>query len=82
MAKCSITSVLCHSCAAQLGIPDIIHNHGRLITLPRLVSALHIAPNKTSIIYRLMRMLVNSGFFATTKAANGQGEGKKKKPMF
>ncbi|KAJ6367787.1 hypothetical protein OIU78_000366 [Salix suchowensis] len=62
-------------CAAQLGIPDIIHNHGRQITLPRLVSALHIAPNKTSIIFRLMRMLVNSGFFATTKAANGQGEG-------
>ncbi|KAJ6707119.1 hypothetical protein OIU85_027467 [Salix viminalis] len=31
----------------------------------------------------LMRMLsVNSSFFATTKAANGQGEGKKKKPMF
>ncbi|KAI5590917.1 hypothetical protein BDE02_04G043200 [Populus trichocarpa] len=62
-------------CAAQLGIPDIIHNHGRPITLPHLVSALPIAPNKTSIIYRLMRMLVHSGFFATTKAANGQGEG-------
>nr|APR63646.1 6a-hydroxymaackiain methyltransferase family protein-like 1 [Populus tomentosa] len=62
-------------CASQLGIPDIIHNHGRPITLPHLVSALHIAPNKTGIIYRLMRMLVHSGFFATTKAAGGQGEG-------
>ena len=62
-------------CAAQLGIPDIIHNHGRPITLPELVSALHIPPNKSSCIYRLMRMLVHSGFFATTKAVIGQGGG-------
>ncbi|KAG5222832.1 hypothetical protein OIU78_024728 [Salix suchowensis] len=62
-------------CAAQLGIPDIIHNHGRPVTLPELVSALHIPTNKTSCMYRLMRMLVHSGFFATTEAVTGGGGG-------
>lgn len=54
-------------CCVQLGIPDIIHNHGEPITLSELVSALRIDQNKASCIYRLMRMLVHSGFFATTK---------------
>ncbi|XWS18452.1 hypothetical protein CRYUN_Cryun32bG0044800 [Craigia yunnanensis] len=54
-------------CAVQLGIPDIIHNHGEPITLSELVSALRIDQTKTSCRYRLMRMLVHSGFFATTK---------------
>ncbi|KAK6264672.1 hypothetical protein SCA6_020106 [Theobroma cacao] len=54
-------------CAVQLGIPDIIHNHGESITLSELVSALQIHPDKTSCVYRLMRLLVHSGFFGTTK---------------
>ncbi|XP_021294631.1 probable O-methyltransferase 3 [Herrania umbratica] len=61
-------------CAVQLGIPDIIHNHGRPITLSELVSALHIDPAKDSCIYRLMRLLVHSGFFATTKVDADQEE--------
>ncbi|XP_022777331.1 probable O-methyltransferase 3 [Durio zibethinus] len=59
-------------CAVQLGIPDIIHNHGEPITLSELVSALHIDSTKASCIYRLMRMLVHSGFFATTKVDKDQ----------
>ncbi|KAF2303263.1 hypothetical protein GH714_016146 [Hevea brasiliensis] len=59
----------------QLGIPDIIHNHGKPITLPELVSALRIHPTKISCVYQFMRMLVFSGFFSTTKAPNGQEEG-------
>ncbi|KAF2305173.1 hypothetical protein GH714_002748 [Hevea brasiliensis] len=62
-------------CAVQLGIPDIIHNHGKPITLPELVSALGIHPTKTCFVYRFMRMLVFSGFFSTTKAPNAQEEG-------
>ncbi|XP_022724600.1 trans-resveratrol di-O-methyltransferase-like [Durio zibethinus] len=58
--------------AVQLGIPDIIHNHGEPITLSELVSALRIDPTKTSCIYRLMRVLVLSGFFATIKVDKNQ----------
>lgn len=54
-------------CAVQLLIPDIIHSHGKPITLPELVSALQVHPTKTSSLYRLMRLLVHSGFFSTTK---------------
>ena len=53
-------------CAIQLGILDIIHSHGQPITLPELVSKLHIHPKKTSCIHRLMRLLVHSGFFTKT----------------
>ncbi|KAK0577954.1 hypothetical protein LWI29_002833 [Acer saccharum] len=55
-------------CAVELGIPDILHNHGgQPITLPELVSALKIQPTKAGSIYRLMRLLVHSGFFCVTK---------------
>ena len=53
-------------CTIQLGIPDIIHSHGQPITLPELVSKLHIHPKKTSCVHRLMRLLVHSGFFSKT----------------
>ncbi|XVF25730.1 hypothetical protein REPUB_Repub13aG0238900 [Reevesia pubescens] len=59
-------------CAVQLGIPDIIHNHGEPITLSELVSALNIDPTKASCIYSLMRMLVHSGFFSKTKVDKDQ----------
>ncbi|XVF25729.1 hypothetical protein REPUB_Repub13aG0238800 [Reevesia pubescens] len=59
-------------CAVQLGIPDIVHNHGEPITISELVSALNIDPTKSSCIYRLMRMLVHSGFFAKTKVDKDQ----------
>ncbi|GMY20465.1 trans-resveratrol di-o-methyltransferase [Fagus crenata] len=61
-------------CAIQLGIPDIIHNHGQSITLPELVSKLHIYPKKRSCVYRLMRLLVHSGFFSKTKVHENQQE--------
>lgn len=54
-------------CAIQLGIPDAIHSHGKPMTLSQLISALPIHQNKkpdSHLIYRLMRILVNSGFFS------------------
>ena len=51
-------------CAIQLGIPDIIHSHGKPMTLPDLVAKLPVHPVKTQSVYRLMRNLVQSGFFA------------------
>lgn len=53
-------------CAVQLGIPDIINNHGQPITLSELISALDIHPTKAGFIHRLMRLLVHNGFFVST----------------
>ncbi|KAL7143621.1 hypothetical protein ABFS83_08G204500 [Erythranthe nasuta] len=49
--------------AVQLGIPDIIHNHGKPIKLSELVDALPIHKAKSHYIYRLMRVLVHFEFF-------------------
>ncbi|KAL0298497.1 UNVERIFIED_CONTAM: Trans-resveratrol di-O-methyltransferase [Sesamum radiatum] len=58
-------------CALQLGIPDIIHNHAKPITLSELVDALSIPPGKSHFVYRLMRILVHSEFFV--RVADGDG---------
>ncbi|XP_016483175.2 trans-resveratrol di-O-methyltransferase-like [Nicotiana tabacum] len=64
------------NCAIHLGIPDIIHNHRKPITLPELVSALKLPSSKSIGIYRLMRLLAHSGFFATAKIdENSETEG-------
>ncbi|XP_059658749.1 trans-resveratrol di-O-methyltransferase-like [Cornus florida] len=65
---------MCLSSALQLGIPDIIHNHKQPITLPQLVTTLQLPPTKTSHVHRLMRLLVHSNFFATTKIHVNQEE--------
>lgn len=68
----SYISSMSLKCCVQLGIPDIVHNHGEPITLPELVSALHVDQTKTRCIYRLMRLLVHSGFFSTTKKVDNK----------
>ncbi|KAJ7968623.1 O-methyltransferase [Quillaja saponaria] len=60
--------------AVQLGIPDIIYSHGQPVTLPELVLALKIDQEKSSCVYRLMRLLVHSGIFANTKIHKGEKE--------
>ncbi|WJX45978.1 hypothetical protein P8452_32820 [Trifolium repens] len=40
----------------ELGIPDIIHNHGQPITLPQLLSALRIPEAKSICVQSLMRL--------------------------
>ncbi|RYQ82533.1 hypothetical protein HN51_057885 [Arachis hypogaea] len=65
---------MCLKSAVHLGIPDIIHKHGQPITLNELVLALQIDPNKSGYVYRLMRFLVHSGFFVTTKIDGGKEE--------
>ncbi|CAJ1833389.1 unnamed protein product [Sphenostylis stenocarpa] len=47
----------------ELGIPDVIHNHGQPITLPKLVSILQVPPTKVSGVQSLMRSLAYKGFF-------------------
>ncbi|KAK4577689.1 hypothetical protein RGQ29_027984 [Quercus rubra] len=61
-------------CAIQLGIPDIIHNHGQPMSLSKLVSALRVHPTKSHCVYRLMRILVHSGFFAKQKFDESEQE--------
>ncbi|KAK7246434.1 hypothetical protein RIF29_41302 [Crotalaria pallida] len=60
--------------AVHLGIPDIIHNHGKPITIPQLVSALKIHPSKSTHVYRLMRLLVHAGFFTMSKVVVDEKE--------
>ncbi|KAK7822938.1 trans-resveratrol di-o-methyltransferase [Quercus suber] len=50
-------------CAIELGIPDIIHNHGKPMTLSVLITALPIHPTKSPHVNGLMRILIHSGFF-------------------
>ncbi|XP_049406251.1 trans-resveratrol di-O-methyltransferase-like [Solanum stenotomum] len=62
--------------AIQLGIPDIIHSHGRAMTLSNLVDALSINSNAKSLdyIFRLMHILIHGGFFNQTRV-NDKEEG-------
>ncbi|XP_061944024.1 trans-resveratrol di-O-methyltransferase-like [Populus nigra] len=63
-------------CAIQLGIPDVIHDHGKPMTLSELVAVLPIHPSKAPGVYRLMRILLHSGFFATqNNSGETEGEG-------
>ncbi|CAN4117562.1 unnamed protein product [Withania somnifera] len=50
--------------AIQLNIPDIIHKHGKPMTLDELANALNINKSKTTHLRRLMRILIHSGFFS------------------
>ncbi|XP_058747962.1 probable O-methyltransferase 3 isoform X1 [Vicia villosa] len=51
-------------CVVDLGIPDIIHNYGKPMSLSKLISSLPIHPSKQSDILRLMRITTHSGFFS------------------
>ncbi|GMI70065.1 N-acetylserotonin O-methyltransferase [Hibiscus trionum] len=62
-------------CAVDLGIPDIIHNHRKPMTVTELVAALPtLNPIKARNIDQLMRILVHSGFFAQQKLSHGVQE--------
>lgn len=53
--------------AVELGIPDIIQNHGKPITLPELVSALRIPEAKAGCVHSVMRLLAHNKIFAIVK---------------
>ncbi|KAK7300847.1 hypothetical protein RJT34_11698 [Clitoria ternatea] len=61
-------------CAVDLGIPDIIHNYGQPMPLSNLIASLSIHPSKTHCLYRLMRMLIHSGFFSQHNVTENQLE--------
>ncbi|AES98920.1 orcinol O-methyltransferase [Medicago truncatula] len=51
-------------CVVDLGIPDIIHNYGRPMSLSKLISSLPINPTKTCYFHRLIRIMTYSGIFS------------------
>ncbi|KAK7300846.1 hypothetical protein RJT34_11697 [Clitoria ternatea] len=61
-------------CAVELGIPDIIHNYGQPMPLSNLIASLPIHPSKTHCIFRLMRILIHSGFFSQHNVTQNQLE--------
>ncbi|WCJ30882.1 O-methyltransferase family protein [Euphorbia peplus] len=61
-------------CAVELGIPDIIHSHGKPITITELSSALSIHPTKAHCLLRLMCLLIHSGIFAIAKTNNTKND--------
>ncbi|GLT86813.1 hypothetical protein SLE2022_049280 [Rubroshorea leprosula] len=64
---------MCLKCVVDLGIPDIIHNHGYMITVMELV-ALQINAAKAPFILRLMRILVHFGFLTVQKLEKNNQE--------
>ncbi|TYH00011.1 hypothetical protein E1A91_A10G218200v1 [Gossypium mustelinum] len=62
-------------CALDLGILEIIQNHGKPMTITELVVALRMLnPTKACDIYRIMRILVHSGIFARQNLFNDAQE--------
>ncbi|KAG9439210.1 hypothetical protein H6P81_019375 [Aristolochia fimbriata] len=51
-------------CAVELGIPNIVHKHGKPISLFDLVAAIPVPVEKTDHLRRLMRLLVHNGMFS------------------
>ncbi|KAK1420420.1 hypothetical protein QVD17_21999 [Tagetes erecta] len=64
-------------CALELGIPDVIHNHGKPITIQELVSKLNLPKEKTLHLQRLMRLLIHSTFFSIMRLDHAHGEDEK-----
>ncbi|XP_071714830.1 trans-resveratrol di-O-methyltransferase-like [Rutidosis leptorrhynchoides] len=64
-------------CALELGIPNIIHDHERPITIQELVSKLNLPITKTLHLQRLMRLLIHSKFFSITKFHDQENEDEK-----
>ncbi|KAL0306842.1 UNVERIFIED_CONTAM: Trans-resveratrol di-O-methyltransferase [Sesamum radiatum] len=54
-------------CVIQLGIPDIIHKHGKPMTLSELTHSLRLNAAKSRSLERLMRIMIHSKFFINVK---------------
>ncbi|KAL2520509.1 O-methyltransferase family protein [Forsythia ovata] len=61
-------------CAVQLGILDIIHKHGKPMTLTELVKTFPMNKAKAQSVPRLMRILIHLGFFMKAKISKGEEE--------
>lgn len=74
----SFVNTMCLKCALELDIPDIIHKHGKPMTLSELTEALSINKAKSPYVDHLMRVLVHAKLFTKVKVSEDQaadGEG-------
>ncbi|KAM0071772.1 putative isoflavone 7-O-methyltransferase [Helianthus debilis subsp. tardiflorus] len=62
-------------CVLELGIPDIVYNYGKPITIQELVSKLNLPIDKTCHLQQLMRLLIHFNFFSVTKLHDQDDEG-------
>ncbi|KAL0413849.1 UNVERIFIED_CONTAM: putative O-methyltransferase 3 [Sesamum radiatum] len=63
-------------CVTELGIPELIHKHGRPMTLTELVDALPgVDRAKADYVRRLMRTVMHSGFFVLEKIDSSDEQG-------
>ncbi|GAU40389.1 hypothetical protein TSUD_265330 [Trifolium subterraneum] len=70
----SFISSMALKSAVELGIADIIHNHGKPMTLNELASSLKLHPSKINVLYRFMRLLTHNGLFASIKKKKTGGD--------
>ncbi|KAJ4729848.1 O-methyltransferase [Melia azedarach] len=61
-------------CAVELRIADIIHSHGRPITLSQIASSLDSPSPDVSYLYRIMRLLVRKKIFSVDHHPSDGGE--------
>ncbi|KAK7340647.1 hypothetical protein VNO77_21356 [Canavalia gladiata] len=65
---------MCLKWSVELGIPNIIHNHGKPITLSELVSILQIPQSKVGSAQSIMRYLAHDGLFELVKIHDNNEE--------
>ncbi|CAN0896760.1 Trans-resveratrol di-O-methyltransferase [Linum grandiflorum] len=63
---------MCLKCAVELRVPNAIHRHGAPMSLSDLVSELPLHPMKTDALRRLLRLLIQAGFFTAVKQESGE----------
>ncbi|THU66631.1 hypothetical protein C4D60_Mb05t16180 [Musa balbisiana] len=63
---------MCLKCARELGIEDIIHSHGKPITLSQVETALRIPPARSACFRQLIRLLVHLEYFSQISDVGGR----------
>jgi hypothetical protein len=59
--------------ALDLRIPDAIHSHGGVATLPQIVATVQLHPSKIPCLRRLMRVLGATGLLSAQSNPSGSG---------
>ncbi|KAI3934624.1 hypothetical protein MKW92_027066 [Papaver armeniacum] len=70
----SYVNSMCLKCVVQLGIPDIMHNHEKPVTLSSLIGALSLPSTRHDALNSLMRFITHLGFFAVESLDGNQEE--------
>nr|Q84KK5.1 RecName: Full=Isoflavone 7-O-methyltransferase; AltName: Full=Daidzein 7-O-methyltransferase [Glycyrrhiza echinata]BAC58012.1 S-adenosyl-L-methionine: daidzein 7-0-methyltransferase [Glycyrrhiza echinata] len=65
---------MCLKWIVELDIPNIIHNHGKPITVSELVSILKVPQTKAGNVQRIMRYMAHNGFFERVRIQEEQEE--------